>query len=227
MAFTLEKVVPWGRSFDEYRRMFALTDADLQKQILACADGPASFNAELTAAGGTVTSCDPLYQYSVNEIRQRIDDTSAEIIEQTKRNMDKFVWSDSLPDVDALARHRLAAMERFLGDYETGRKEGRYVAAELPDLRFDLASFNLAVCSHFLFLYSEQLSARFHLNSIRNMIRVAEEVRIFPLLELGGQPSRHLESVATALRDAGYRVTIESVEYEFQRGGNQMMRIQG
>ena len=209
MAFTLEKVVPWGRSFDEYRRMFALTDADLQKQILACADGPASFNAELTAAGGTVTSCDPLYQYSVNEIRQRIDDTSAEIIEQTKRNMDKFVWSDSLPDVDALARHRLAAMERFLGDYETGRKEGRYVAAELPDLRFDLASFNLAVCSHFLFLYSEQLSARFHLNSIRNMIRVAEEVRIFPLLELGGQPSRHLESVATALRDAGYAGVVD------------------
>ena len=24
MAFTLEKVVPWGRSFDEYLAMFAL-----------------------------------------------------------------------------------------------------------------------------------------------------------------------------------------------------------
>jgi hypothetical protein len=27
--FTLDRVVPWGRSFDEYQRMFALTEADL------------------------------------------------------------------------------------------------------------------------------------------------------------------------------------------------------
>ncbi len=58
MAFTLDKVVPWGRSLDEYRRMFALTDSDLEKRILGCADGPASFNAELTANGGSVVSCD-------------------------------------------------------------------------------------------------------------------------------------------------------------------------
>jgi hypothetical protein len=39
--FTLETVVPWGRSFDEYRRMFALSDDALQGRILGCADGPA------------------------------------------------------------------------------------------------------------------------------------------------------------------------------------------
>ena len=43
--FALDQVVPWGRSFDEYRRMFALTDADLSRVILGCGDGPASFNA--------------------------------------------------------------------------------------------------------------------------------------------------------------------------------------
>jgi hypothetical protein len=46
MAFTLDQVVPWGRSFDEYRRMFALSDDDLGLRILGCADGPASFNGE-------------------------------------------------------------------------------------------------------------------------------------------------------------------------------------
>lgn len=224
--FTLKQVVPWGRSFDEYSRMFALTDSDLEGRILGCADGPASFNAELSAAGGRVTSCDPLYRYSADEIRQRIEDTSAEMIEQTRQNMDEFVWSDELPDVDALARHRLAAMERFLGHYEAGRSEGRYIAAELPALPFGTDSFDLAVCSHFLFLYTEQLSAQFHLESIRSMIRMAEEVRIFPLLELGTVPSRHVESVTAGLRDEGYRVTVEVVHYEFQRGGNQMMRVQ-
>lgn len=86
-------------------------------------------------------------------------------------------------------------------------------------------SFDLAVCSHFLFLYSEQLSARFHLESIRSLVRVAEEVRIFPLLELGAIPSRHVESVVKRLRADGRQVSVEAVDYEFQRGGNQMMKI--
>lgn len=29
--FTLESVVPWGRSFDEYRRMFALCAQELSR----------------------------------------------------------------------------------------------------------------------------------------------------------------------------------------------------
>jgi hypothetical protein len=28
--FTLDRVAPWGRSFEEYRRMFALSDRDLR-----------------------------------------------------------------------------------------------------------------------------------------------------------------------------------------------------
>ena len=71
MAFSLETVVPWGLSFDEYRRMFSLADADLQKRILGCADGPASFNVELTETDGTVISADSLYRCSADEIRQR------------------------------------------------------------------------------------------------------------------------------------------------------------
>ncbi len=52
---------PWGRSFDEYRRMFALTDADLNGRIVGCADGPAAFNAAVHRLGGCIVSCDPLY----------------------------------------------------------------------------------------------------------------------------------------------------------------------
>lgn len=31
MAMQLEEVVPFGRTLDEYRRLFALSDRDLQK----------------------------------------------------------------------------------------------------------------------------------------------------------------------------------------------------
>ena len=70
--FTLDRVVPWGRSFDEYRRMFALTADDLQMRILGCGDGPSSFNAEATRAGSRVVSFDPIYRFSVPDIRERI-----------------------------------------------------------------------------------------------------------------------------------------------------------
>jgi hypothetical protein len=49
--FTLDLIVPWGRSFDEYRQMFALTEADLGGRLVGCGDGPASFNAEATRRG--------------------------------------------------------------------------------------------------------------------------------------------------------------------------------
>jgi uncharacterized SAM-dependent methyltransferase len=76
-----------------------------------------------------------------------------------------------------------------------------------------------------LFLYSEQLSKDFHIDSIKELCRVAEEVRIFPLLELGSRRSRHLELVLKALKQQGYSVEILPVEYEFQRGGNEMIRV--
>ena len=34
-----------------------------------CADGPASFNAELSGRGGRVVSCDPLYRFDAAQIR--------------------------------------------------------------------------------------------------------------------------------------------------------------
>src|SRR6476469_10814921 len=124
--FTLDQVVPWGRSFDEYRRMFALTDEDLQVRILGCGDGPASFNAEATRGGGVVVSCDPIYRYGVDQIRARISATCDRILEQTRQNADEFVWTE-IRSVDELRALRMAAMEDFLDDYSNGRSEGRYV----------------------------------------------------------------------------------------------------
>ena len=93
-------------------------------------------------------------------------------------------------------------MNDFLNDYATGRTHGRYVDAELPDLPFDDSSFDIALCSHFLFLYTTQ-----------------------PLLALGAVPSSLVEPVTAEFGQDGFDVSIEDVLYEFQRGGNRMMRI--
>ena len=70
MGVKLSQAVPWGRSMAEYVGMFDLGAQDLGKQILGCADGPASFNAEMTARGCRVVSCDPIYVFTDHEIRQ-------------------------------------------------------------------------------------------------------------------------------------------------------------
>ena len=51
MPFTIDGVVPWGRTMDEYCGMFDLGERELRGRILGCGDGPASFNAEMTAQG--------------------------------------------------------------------------------------------------------------------------------------------------------------------------------
>jgi hypothetical protein len=224
MAFTLDRVVPWGRTFAEYKRMFALTAEDLRLRILGCADGPASFNAEATRRNANVTSVDPLYTFSAEEIRGRIKKVCPQILEQTRRNHDDFVWSE-FASIEELGWARLRAMARFLAEYTMGRESGRYVAAELPQLPFERHTFQLALCSHFLFLYSDQLNEQFHVDAVVELCRVADEVRIFPLVGLGNAPSPHVDAVARVVEQMGRTVEITHVEYEFQRGGNQMMRI--
>lgn len=204
--------------------MFALSDADQNAFILGCGDGPASFNAEATARGHSVVSCDPIYRFTPDQIRQRIRDTAEIVIEQTRRNQDEFVWT-SIRSIEELRDIRLASMDTFLHDFDRDNRGGRYVAAELPQLPFINASFRLALCSHFLFLYSEQLSEDFHVAAISEMTRVADEARIFPLLALGGARSNHVAAVSERLQRAGHAVRIEKVDYEFQRGGNEMMRV--
>jgi len=224
MAFTLEKVVPWGRSYDEYVSMFSLSENDLTKKIIGCSDGPASFNSELTHQGGSVVSIDPIYQFSAEELEARIEETYSTVLEQTKKNENEFVWKN-IKSPDELGQVRMSAMREFLSDFPAGKEQGRYVEGELPALEFSNKEFDLALCSHFLFLYSEHYSLDFHVQSITEMCRVAGEARMFPLLELGAKKSRHLEGVVKELRSKGYECSIEKVGYEFQKGGNEMLRV--
>ena len=203
--------------------MFTLSDADLQLRILGCADGPASFNAEATRRGSVVVSVDPLYRLDTTTIRDQIAATYPQMLEQARHNRHQFVW-DRMHSVEELGRIRLQAMQAFLDDYDLGKRQGRYLDEELPSIAFPDKSFDLAVCSHFLFLYSEQLSEAFHQSAIRELCRVAREVRIFPLLTMDGSSSPHVAKMVDDL-NGSCEVSLETVPYEFQRGGNQMMRV--
>jgi SAM-dependent methyltransferase len=206
--------------------MFALSEADLEREILDCGGGPASFTAEMARHGRRVISCDPLYAHARHDIEHRIEETYPEMVRSMEEERDRFVW-DYLGSPARVGEVRMDAMRCFLDDYEVGRAQGRYLPGELPELPFQNAVFDIALCSHLLFLYADQLSPEFHLQSVLEMLRVARQVRIFPLLNLRGEPFAQLGLIVEQTERLGMNVQIRNVEYEFQRGGNQMLVVTG
>lgn len=220
-----QKVVPWGRSFDEYVRMFALSGSDLRLGILDCAAGPASFNAEMHRRGHKAVACDPLYQLSAEQISREIENTFASILKTAEERRANFLWRD-ISSPQELGKLRMQAMNQFLADFPAGACEGRYLIATLPALPFADRRFGLALCSHFLFTYTSALSLSFHLDAIREMCRVANEARIFPLMpSFETVQSPYVVPLLAQLASTGYACEIEPVPYEFQRGANEMLRV--
>ena len=108
-----------GGSKDEYVRMFALTPGDLLGKILDCAAGPSSFNAELIAEGHEVTSCDPIYSLSAEEIHARILATRDRMVANVRAAREEFVWQEFIT-LQHPGEVRMAAMQRFLTDFPEG-----------------------------------------------------------------------------------------------------------
>ncbi len=222
MAIKYNEVVPWGRSFNEYCRMFAFAQEDLKKRILGCGDGPASFNSICNMNNGNVISIDPIYSLSKKQILERIHATYDNVIAQTRKNQDKFKWNEIM-SVEELGRMRMEAMTVFLESYDQGRKNGKYIAGSLPRLAFPDDSFDISLSAHFLFFYSDNLNYEFHHASIREMLRVSPEARIFPLVDLNAKKSLYVDRIVKDLSQ--YNFKIRKVNYEFQIGGNEMMII--
>lgn len=224
MPVEYKSIVPWGRSLNEYIEMFSLSDEDLKGSILGCGDGPASFNYEMTQMGRSVISVDPIYKFDRELLKQRIDKVYDQVLDNTRMNMDKYIWK-TISSVEELGKIRMGSMKKFLADYEKGKLENRYMVGELPCLQVKDDSFDLALVSHLLFLYSDQLSLDFHIRSIDELCRVSKEVRIFPLLDLNSNRSPYVDEVVEYFTRKGFSACEEKVNYEFQKGGNAMLRI--
>lgn len=223
MAFKLDSVVPWGRNLKEYRMMFRLEDSDMRKKIAGFGDGPASFNCEATQQGCSVTSFDPIYQFSTSDLQKRIEEVRITVMQQMKENRDNYVWTN-IKTLEELENVRMSAMQLFLSDYERGKAEDRYVCHKLPDrLPCEDNTFDIGLSSHFLLMYTA-LGYDFHIHAIEEMLRVCKEVRIFPIVDLDANSSELISKVIDYLK-SHYAVEIRKTRYEFQKGGNKLLII--
>ena len=223
MAFRLDSVVPWGRNMNEYMTMFCLTSEDMSKKIAGFGDGPASFNFEAAQKGHSVTSFDPVYQFSKEKLEQRIDEVRATVMQQMKENMDNYVWTN-IKSLEELESVRMSAMKLFLEDYERGKAEKRYIFHSLPEpLPYEENAFDIGLSSHFLLMYTG-LGYDFHIKAMTEMLRVCREIRIFPIVDLDADMTELSRNVIDYFQEH-YHTEIIETEYEFQKGGSKLLII--
>jgi SAM-dependent methyltransferase len=212
-----------GRTFAEYRRMFDLAAGDLNgRAVLDCGGGAGAFTAAAAELAGRAVAADPLYGPPAATLEPELSAAVETNVAQLREKRDLFVW-DVYGDVETRGRYLRAATERFLADYAAN--PGRYVAAAVPSLPFVAGAFDLALVANLLFLYDDRLDLAFHLAAVRELVRVAGEVRVFPLSSLDATRSVLVDPFVDRLRADGLSARFESVPYEFQPGATEMLVV--
>jgi ubiquinone/menaquinone biosynthesis C-methylase UbiE len=219
-----DEIIPMGRSYKEYIQMFNLFNIHENRSFLDCGGGSSDFNQEMTRLGKRVISIDPLYCREEKELKEQLENGLIKLKKKVELEKELFRWK-LFPTADQMFEERTQIMNAFLKDYKSGKTESRYINASLPRLPFNDNEFEIALSSHFLFLYSTILSYSFHIKSICEMARVAKEVRVFPITDYTGKPSPHLKEIIKTLKFRGLQTQFVSVPYEFRKNANQCLVI--
>jgi SAM-dependent methyltransferase len=210
-----------SRSYAEYRAMFGLAPVELAGSVLDCGGGGSSFAADTP---GRVVALDPAYGLAPGDIAVQVRAALSDGDRIIDAHADRFDWG-WYGGPARRAEMRRAAAERFLADLR--ERPERYVAGALPHLPLASASFDLVLCSHLLFTWSDQLDEDWHRRAIADLVRVARrQVRIFPLVVQGtAEPVAFLDVLRAELHAAGHRCDVRQVPYRFQRGADRMLVI--
>lgn len=210
-----------ARPLDEYLAAFALPSYEIVgKRILDCPGGASSFAAEASAAGAKVTAIDPIYGQDLESLVELVRSETRRGNDYARQNVSHYRWEFYRDPEDHL-RRRLAAIDSFHEDVRVNPE--RYVTAALPDLPYDDDAFDLALSSYLLFIYDDRLDAGFHIAALDEMLRLAAEVRVFPIVALDGHRSALVAPVLRHLERRGVSATIEEVPFEFQRGAREVL----
>ncbi len=94
----------------------------------------------------------------------------------------------------------------------------------LSRLPFPDQAFDLALCEHCLFLHHAELpeTLEFQLQALMELVRVASEVRIIPLVDKQGQPFKDLGHILQALQERSIGVELRDIK---QGKGGALLRL--
>jgi len=227
-AYPQTGVASTCRSFDEYRAMFRLEDEVLRRgPVLDVAGGASSFTAQLDAMGIQAVAADPFYDGLSEQViaggYKEIEVSSAKIAAMAN----SYDWSFyGSPENHRRIRER--SMDLFAEHFRNETTRSKYYAASLPKLPFEDHTFDLAVCSHFLFLYADTFDKRFHTAAIAELLRVLRpggQLRIYPLVTLKWEEPPFLNELLEELKGCA-RVELMSSDLPFTPVQSPLLRLE-
>lgn len=198
-------------SMADYRLMFDLSDQDLQHSILEYPGGVSCFNTQMYQAGySNVVSADASYCLLPIDMLKHTEFLLQKIAEKV----------DAVNETLALFNTSRELVKQFLADYSAGVRDGRYIAAVMPKLPFNDHQFTLALSSSKVF--GETINTA--CDTIAELSRVAQEVRIFSLLDKQDQAA-NFGPILLALQEQNFGVEIKKIPYQSDQHSNVMLRV--
>jgi SAM-dependent methyltransferase len=207
-----------SRSAAEYRAMFDLAELATDS-ILDCCAGGAGFTTE---TGGAAVALDPVYAQGQAKLAETVRTGQQGASAISYANAEHFDWS-WYGNRERREEMRADAAKRFLADLAD--RPGHYIAGDVHHLPFADNSFDLVLCSHLLFTWSDVLDQDWHERAIAELVRVSRhEVRIFPtVVQKTGGAVPFLPALRAEFAARGVSSRLAKVPYLFQVGADEML----
>lgn len=220
MSVHMARPFTFAFNFADYCEMFDLQQHDLNRAILDYPAGFSSFNAEMNKMGKTVTSADPCYDLAPDDMLAHVEKQLQGLYDHFDQHDHTLVQERTLK---ALLADAKASAKQFCDDYLMGRMDGRYESVRMPTLPYEDDEFDLVLSSHWLF--SDHPDSFYQMNALREMVRVGNECRIFPVLDVNGEVSPGLGPLMIQLQQDNFGVEVREVPFSLQQNGNAMLRV--
>jgi len=224
MSITLDQVALVGRTYTEYKRMFAVTKESLEgKKVLDVAAGVSSFCAIGNAVGLNITAIDPAYYFMADEIETKAEEDLDTVLAKLAFNKSHYNW-DFYHDIEGVRISRFKAYQTFLKDYQSNTSN--YIPGEVSKLPFEDKEFDTTLVSHLMFLYDHLFTEEEQIATFRELIRVTRnEIIIFPTKNLSGQNSKWVDLIIKNTEFLEHTFRLEKAQFEFQKGNSLRLRV--
>ncbi|MBL0386532.1 SAM-dependent methyltransferase [Tumebacillus sp. ITR2] len=218
----LKHVVFVGRTWEDYVQMFSLQEADLPgRKILDCPGGAASFARTAGERGVDVTATDIAYHFTPDELLGKGLSDLETLQQLMQKNPEVLKHAEQNKRFASLLSDMTQTLHETIADIRQQGYGTRYVPGRLPELPFADREFDLTLSGNLLFIYSQQLGLDFHLNAVRELMRVTRhEIRLYPLVTPEEQESPFLADVLRLAEAEGWSHEQLPSTYELMPGHN-------
>jgi hypothetical protein len=163
----------WIHSYEDYLKMFKLSDEDLSKRIIVYPSDISNFNAKQHQHHRPTVSVDPKYQQSIEEIECYTSNRIHELEEKLKQ------FEDLSSKRSSIINKWKECANTFLADLPEGLTSGRYMSFNDDLFNESIRDpFDIALCPRCA-LEADNKDYKYGADLISKLCQIAKKVRIF------------------------------------------------